>query len=63
MLNKRAYKKDFKIKNAKPFQRMSDSELVELYYILINTQYKKNDNCLKALNKFLLQTGKIELFK
>ena len=62
MLNRRAYSNMTKHKSnlSKPFERMTDNELIELYYILINNQHNKNDRGLKALNKFLLQTGKIE---
>lgn len=65
MISKRAYSNMIKHKNnlSKPFERMTDNELIELYYILIHSQHHKNDRGFKALNKFLIKTGKIELFK
>lgn len=65
MLLKTTYNKTSygKSKLCKPYERMTDEELIELYHILINTQYKKQDNALMNLNKYLLKTGKIELIR
>ena len=61
MIHRYAYKTIER--NTKPFERLSDKELIELYYKVLNSQHKKKMNLLTALNKYMLKTGKIELIK
>lgn len=49
--------------NAKPFERMTDEELIKLYYKVKNIQYGKNMNIFIQLNEYLLKSGKIEIIR
>ena len=64
MIRKCSYKNKLTKGNTlKPFERMTDSELITLYYKINNIQDRKNMNVLLKLNEYLLKSGKIELIR
>lgn len=64
MIRKCAYKNRIGFtNNIKPFERMTDEELIKLYYKVKNIQYGKNMNVFIQLNEYLLKSGKIEMIR
>ena len=63
-ITKYAYKNKIgSTNNVKPFERMTDEELIKLYYKVKNIQYGKNMNIFIQLNEYLLKSGKIEMIR
>lgn len=47
----------------KPFNKMTDDEIKDVYNRCLINKHHKNDKKIKALNDYLLKSGRIELFK